>query len=54
MNKGNTILVQIMSFVNEYEFKKCVERYYGDRHSIKFNCRDLFMVMSFAQVHRQS
>ena len=38
-----------MSLVNEYEFKKCVDRYHGDRHSIKFNCRDQFMVMSFAQ-----
>ena len=38
-----------MSLINEYEFKKCVDRYKGDRHSIKFNCRDQFMVMSFAQ-----
>ena len=49
MNKGKTILAQIMSLVNEYEFKECVDRYHGDRHSIKFNCRDQFMVMSFAQ-----
>ena len=38
-----------MSLVNEYEFKKCVDHYKGDRHSIKFKCRDQFMVMSFAQ-----
>ena len=38
-----------MSLINEYEFKKCVGRYKGDRHAIKFNCRDQFMVMSFAQ-----
>ncbi len=38
-----------MSLVNEYEFQKCVNRYKGDRHSIKFKCRDQFMVMSFAQ-----
>ena len=38
-----------MSLINEYEFKKCVDRYKGDRHAIKFNCRDQFMVMSFAQ-----
>ena len=49
MNKGKTILAQIMSLVNEYELKKCVDRYNGDRHSIKFNCRDQFMEMSFAQ-----
>ena len=49
MNKGKTVFAQIMSLFNEYEFKKCVNRYKGDRHSIKFNCRDQFMVMSFAQ-----
>lgn len=49
MNKGKTIFAQIMSLVNEYEFRKCVNRYSGDRHSIKFSCRDQFMVMSFAQ-----
>ena len=38
-----------MSLFNEYEFQKCVDRYKGDRHSIKFHCRDQFMVMSFAQ-----
>ena len=38
-----------MSLINEYEFKKCVDRYKGDRHAIKFNCRDQFMMMSFAQ-----
>ncbi|MDY5240374.1 MAG: DUF4372 domain-containing protein, partial [Alistipes senegalensis] len=24
MNKGKTIFAQIMSLINEYEFKKCV------------------------------
>lgn len=28
---------------------KSASRYKGDRHAIKFNCRDQFMVMSFAQ-----
>ena len=38
-----------MSLINTYEFKKCVNHYKGDRHVIKFICRDQFMVMSFAQ-----
>lgn len=38
-----------MSLFTEYEFSKCVNRYNGDRHAIKFNCRDQFLVMSFAQ-----
>ena len=49
MNKGKTVFAQIMSLINEYEFKKCVDRNKGDRHSIKFSCRDQFLVMSFAQ-----
>ena len=49
MNKGKTFFAQIMSTFNEYEFQKCVDRYKGDRHAIKFSCRDQFMVMSFAQ-----
>ena len=38
-----------MSLFTEYEFSKCVSRYKGDRHAIKFTCRDQFLVMSFAQ-----
>ena len=33
-----------MSLIDEYEFKKCVDRYKGDRHAIKFNCRDQFIL----------
>ena len=38
MNKGKTIFMQILSLINEFEFRKCVDRYCGDRHAIKFNC----------------
>lgn len=38
-----------MSLYTDYEFSKCVGRYQGDRHSIKYSCRDQFLVMSFAQ-----
>ena len=43
-----------MSLFTEYEFSKCVKRYKGDRHAIKFNCRDQFLVMSFAQFTNRS
>ena len=43
-----------MSLFTEYEFSKCVKRYNGDRHAIKFNCRDQFLVMSFAQFTNRS
>ena len=49
MNQGKTIFAQIMSLIPRYEFAKCVKRYNGNRHVIGFKCRDLFMVMSFAQ-----
>lgn len=38
----------------EYELKKCINRYNGDSHSIKFTCRNQFMVMSFAQFTNRS
>ena len=49
MATRRTIFSQIMCLVDEYEFKKCVDRYKGDRHSIKYSCRDQFRIMSFAQ-----
>lgn len=49
MNKGKTIFAQVISLINTYEFKKCVNHYKGDRYAIKFTCCDRFMVMSFAQ-----
>ena len=36
-----------MSLFTEYEFSKCINRYKGDWHAIKFNCRDQFLVISF-------
>ena len=47
---GKTVFAQLMSLLPEYEFKKCVDKYKGDSHSIDFTCRDQFMVMSFAQL----
>ena len=49
MNQEKTVFAQIMSLIPRYEFDKCVKRYNGNRHAIEFKCRDLFMVMSFAQ-----
>ena len=46
---GKTVFSQLMDLVPEYEFKKCVDKYSGDFHALKFTCRDQFRVMSFAQ-----
>lgn len=53
MNQGKNIFAQLMSLFPEYMFRQCVARYNGDRHKIKFSCRDQFMVMSFAQLTSQ-
>lgn len=43
-----------MSLIPRYEFKKCVDKYKGNRHVIRLKCRDQFMVMSFAQFTHQA
>ena len=54
MNKEKTIFAQIISLINTYEFKKYVNRYKNDRHAIKFNFLDQFMIISFAQLSIKS
>ena len=46
---GKTVFSQLMDLVPEYEFQKCVDKYAGDFHALKFTCRDHFRVMSYAQ-----
>ena len=46
---GKTVFSQLMDLVPEYEFQKCVDKYNGDFHALKFTCRDQFHVMSYAQ-----
>lgn len=55
MNKGKTIFAQLMSFLSDYEFNKCVKRYNGNYRVRTFTCREQFYVMSFAQLtYRES
>ena len=46
---GKTVFSQLMDLVPENEFQKCVDKYRGDFHALKFTCRDQFRVMSYAQ-----
>jgi len=39
-----------MEFLPMYEFRKCVERYHGDRKILSFSCLDQFLSMAFAQL----
>jgi len=50
MNFGKTVFSQLMMFMPEFEFNKCVARYKGDYRVRSFSCREHFLVMSFAQL----
>jgi hypothetical protein len=50
MYTGKTVFAQLMMFMPEYEFQKCVDQYKGDYRVRKFPCREHFLVMSFAQL----
>jgi IS4 transposase len=50
MNSGKTIFAQLMDFVPAYEFRKCVNRYSGNRKVIRFTCWDQYLCMAFAQL----
>jgi len=55
MNSGRTIFAQLMDFVTPYEFRKCVDRYNGNRKVISFSCWDQYLCMAFAQLtYRES
>lgn len=50
MHTGKTVFAQLMMFIPEYEFQKCVDHYNGDYRIRTFPCREHFLVMSFAQL----
>ena len=55
MNTGKTVFAQLMSFLPDYEFKKCVAKYKGDYKVRTCTTREQFYVMSFAQLtYRES
>jgi IS4 transposase len=55
MNTGKTIFAQLMDFISPYDFRKCVDRYNGNRKVISFSCWDQYLCMAFAQLtYRES
>ncbi len=55
MNNGKTVFSQIMEFLPQYQFQKCVEKYNGDGRVRSFSCLDQFYCMAFAQLtYRES
>jgi hypothetical protein len=55
MNCGKTVFAQLMSFVSHDEFRRCVERYRGNRGVRRMSCWEQFLAMAFAQLtYRES
>ena len=55
MNLGRTVFSQLISFLPDREFRRCVSRYDGDRRWRGFSCWGQFPCMAFAQLsYRES
>jgi hypothetical protein len=55
MNQGRAVFSQLVSFLPDREFRRCVERYQGDSRLRGFSCWDQYLSMAFAQLtYRES
>lgn len=50
MNLGRSVFSQLIAFLPDREFRRCVARYEGDRRLRGFSCWDQFLCMAFAQL----
>ena len=50
MNTGRTVFSQLIDFLPERTFSRCVCRYDGERHVRTFSCWDQFLCLAFAQL----
>src|SRR5437762_14245305 len=50
MNQGRTVFSQLLSFLPDREFRRCVARYGGDARPRGFSCWDQYLAMAFAQL----
>jgi hypothetical protein len=50
VNEGRTIFSQLISFLPDREFRRCVTRYGGDSRLRGFSCWDQYLAMAFAQL----
>jgi transposase len=52
---GQLIFAQLMAHLPKHTFRRCVQKYNGDRKVKSFSCLDHFLVMAFAQLtYRES
>ena len=55
MYAGQLVFSQVMEHLPMHTFRRCVQRYRGNRHVKSFTCLDQFLCMAFAQLtHRES
>ncbi|MEI7903727.1 MAG: IS4 family transposase [bacterium] len=55
MNHGRTVFAQLIGFLPDRDFRRCVARYDGDSRLRKFSCWDQYLTMAFAQLtYRES
>ena len=55
MNVGRTVFSQLIGFLPDREFRRCVARYDGDRRLRDFSCWEQYLAMAFAQLtYRES
>jgi len=55
MNYGRTVFAQLIGFLPDRDFRRCVARYDGDSRLREFSCWDQYLTMAFAQLtYRES
>jgi hypothetical protein len=50
VNQGRTVFSQLLGFLPDREFRRCVARYDGDARPRGFSCWDQYLSMAFAQL----
>ena len=55
MHEGRIIFAQLMDYLPKGDFRKCVQRYKGDKYTKRFSCWSQFSALAFAQLtYRES
>jgi hypothetical protein len=55
MHTGRTVFSQLLDFLSQKQFDRCVRRYCGNHRIKTFSCFDQYLCMAFAQItYRQS
>lgn len=53
MHEGKHVFNQIISFLSQYEFNKCVAEFEGDHRTKMLSCWQQFLVMTFGQLGKR-